>query len=67
MLKNKEWQAHTSIGKPISQYALYSAMFCPLHSTISIEHEKAPLQSTSSHYRTHGRFTREAHAPYLDA
>ena len=25
------------IGKPISQYALYAAMICPLHSSISIE------------------------------
>jgi len=29
------------IGKPISQYALYTAVFCPLNSSISIEkHEK---------------------------
>jgi len=29
------------IGKPISQYASYSAMFCPLYSNISKDqHEK---------------------------
>ena len=29
------------IGKPISQYTSYAAMFCPLHRSISIEqHEK---------------------------
>ena len=32
------------IGKPISQYASYSAMFCPLHSNIGKEqHAHAPI------------------------
>ena len=38
------------IGTPISQYASYSAMFCPLHGNISKEqHEKHPC-NPSSHY-----------------
>jgi len=28
-------------GKPISQYASYAAMFCPLHSSISIKQHKS--------------------------
>ena len=32
------------IGTPISQYASYSAMFCPLHSYISKEQHEKHLQ-----------------------
>jgi len=38
------------IGKPISQYASYSAMFCPLHSNISKEQHEKHLCNPSSHY-----------------
>ena len=38
------------IGKPISQYTSYAAMFCPLHSSISIEQHKKYLFNPSSHY-----------------
>ena len=29
------------IGKPISQYTLYSAMFCPLHSNVGKEQHES--------------------------
>ena len=51
------------IGKPISQYASYSAMFCPLHS--NEQHEKH-LCNPSSHYGKYREYTRETQAPYLD-
>ena len=38
------------IGKPISQYASYSAMFCPLHSSIGKEQHEKHLCNPSSHY-----------------
>jgi len=38
------------IGKLISQYALYSAMFCPLCSKISKEQHEKHLCNPSSHY-----------------
>jgi len=37
------------MGKPISQYALYSAMFCPLYSNISKEQHEKHLCNPSSH------------------
>jgi len=53
-------------GKPISQCALYSAMFCPLYSNISKEqHEMYPC-NPSSHYGKYGEYIRETCAPYLD-
>ena len=51
------------IGKPISQYASYSAMFCPLYSNISKEQHEKHLCNPSSHY---GKYICETHAPYLD-
>jgi len=54
------------IGKPISQYASYSAMFCPLYSNISKgQHEKHHC-NPSSHYEKYGEYTREMRAPYLN-
>ena len=53
------------IGKPISQYASYSAMFCPLHIIGKEQHEKH-LTNPSSHYGEYGEYTRETRAPYLD-
>ena len=50
------------IGKPISQYALYSAMFCPLYSNISKEQYEKHLCNLSSHYRKYGDNTCEARA-----
>ena len=51
------------IGTPIHQYALYSAMFCPLHSNVSkVQHEKYQ----SNHYENYGKFTREILSPYLN-
>jgi len=49
------------IGKPISQYASYSAMFCLLHSNIGKEkHEKIPHPcNPSSHYGKYEEYTRE--------
>ena len=38
------------IGKPISQYASYSAMFCPLLSNISKEQHEKHLCNPSCHY-----------------
>jgi len=38
------------IGKPISQYVSYSAMFCPLHSNIGKEQHEKHLCNPSSHY-----------------
>ena len=67
MLQNKEWKASASMvnfGKLISQYALYAAMFCPLHSSISIEQHKKHLCNPSSHYRnTEDSLVR--HAPHM--
>ena len=37
------------IGKPVNQYASYEAMFCPLHSSISIEQHKKHLGNPPSH------------------
>ena len=54
------------IGKPISQYALYSAMFCLLYSNISKEHHEKNLCNPSSHYGNYGEYTCETYAPYLD-
>ena len=47
------------IGKPISQYASYSAMFCPLHSNIGKEQHKKHLCNPSSHYGNYGEYTCE--------
>ena len=54
------------IGKPISQYASYSAMFCPLHSNIGKEQHEKHLTNPSIHYGEYGEYTRETCAPYLD-
>jgi len=54
------------IGKPISQYALYLAMFCPLYSNISKEQHKKHLGNPSSHYGKWAEYTCEMCAPYLD-
>ena len=54
------------IGKPISQYAPYSAVFCPLHSNIGKEQHEKYLCNPSSHYGEYGEYTRETRAPYLD-
>ena len=54
------------IGKPISQYASYSAMVCPLYRNISKEQHEKHLCNPSSHYGKYGEYTREMCAPYLD-
>ena len=51
------------IGTPISQYASYSAMFCPLHSNISKERHEKYLCNPSSHYKKHREYARETCAP----
>jgi len=38
------------IGKPISQYPSYAAMFCLLHSSISKKPHEKHLCNPSSHY-----------------
>jgi len=48
------------IGKPKSQYASYAAMFCLLHSSISI-------RSTSVIHPENTKDVFVMHAPYLDA
>jgi len=55
------------IEKPISQYALYSAMFCPLHSNTGKEQHEKHLCNPSSHYGKYGEYTHETHALYLNA
>jgi len=54
------------IGKPVSQYASYSAMFCPLHSNLDKEQHDKYLCNPTSHYSNYGEYTRETHAPYLN-
>jgi len=54
------------IGKPVCKYTSCAAMFCPLHSSASIEQHKKHLCNSSSHYVKYGRFTREARAPYFN-
>jgi len=51
------------IGKPISQYASYSAIFCPLQSNIGKEQHEKHLCNPSSHYRKYREYTREKCAP----
>ena len=46
------------IGKPISQYASYSVMFCPLHSNIGKEQHEKHLCNPSSHYGKYGEYSR---------
>jgi len=48
-------------------YASYVAMFCPLHSGISIEQHKKHLCNPSSYYEKYGRFTHDACSLNLDA
>ena len=67
MLQNKEWKAHLNGELLESPYASNAAMFCPLHSIISIEQHKKYLCNPSSHYRKYGRFTCDMHPPYFDA
>jgi len=52
--------------KPISQYALYSAMFYPLHSNIGKEQDEKHLCNPSNYYGKYGEYTHEMCAPYLD-
>jgi len=54
------------IGKPISQYASYLAMFCLLHSNIGKEQHEKHLCNLSSYYGKYREYTRETRAPYLD-
>ena len=54
------------IGTPISQYALYSAMFCPLHSNISKGQQEKYLCNPSSYYGKYREYTRETCVPYLN-
>ena len=44
------------IGKPISQYTSYSAIFCPLHSIIGKEQYEKHLCNPSSHHRKYGEY-----------
>jgi len=54
------------IGTLISQYALYSALLCSLHSSISKEqHEKYPC-NPSSYNRKYGECACETHAPKIN-
>jgi len=53
------------IGRPISQYASYSAMFCPLHSSIGKQQHENHLCNPSSHCGKYREYTREMSAPYL--
>jgi len=52
------------IGKSISQYATYSAIFCLLHSNIGEEQHEKHLCKPSSHYGNYGEHIRETRAPY---
>ena len=54
------------IGTPISQYALYSAMLCLLHSNISKEQHEEHLCNPSSHYGKYREYAYEMRAPFLD-
>jgi len=56
-----------SYWKTHSQYASYSAMFCPLYNNISKEQHEKHLCNPSSQYRKYGEYTRErvSHT-YLD-
>jgi len=54
------------IGKPITQYASYSVMFCPLHSNISKDQYEKHLCNLSSLYGKYGEYTHETCAPYLN-
>ena len=47
------------IGKPISQYASYSARFCPLCSNISKEQHEKHRCNPSSHYGKYGEYSCE--------
>ena len=58
--------SHCLIGKPISQYASYSAMFCLLHSNIGKEQHEKHLCNPSSHYGKYREYTREMRTPYLN-
>ena len=62
------WHVHQGliIGATISQYTLYSAMFCLLHSNISEEQCEKHLCNPSSHYGKYGEYAHEKCAPYLD-
>jgi len=50
--------------KPISQYASYPAMFCPLHSNKGKEQHEKHLCNPSSCYGKYGEYTRETCTPY---
>ena len=52
-----------TIGAPISQYALDSTMFCPLHSNISKEQLEKYL--CNSHYRKYRKFNSEMHLTHI--
>ena len=54
------------IGKPISQYTLYSAMFCLLHSNIGKGYHEKHLCNPSSLYGKYGEYTREKRTQYLN-
>ena len=54
------------IGTPISQYTLYSAMFCPFHGNISKEQHEKHLCNPPSYYGKYGECACETYAPYLN-
>jgi len=49
------------IGTPIGQCASYSALFCPLHSSISKEQHEKHFCNPFSHYRKYREYAREMH------
>ena len=54
------------IGKPINQYASYSAMFCPLHCNIGKEQHEKYLYNPSSHYGKYGEYNiLVKHVPHI--
>jgi len=53
------------IGKPISQYTSYSAIFCPLYSNISKEQHEKHLCNPSSHYGKYGEYILVKHMPHI--
>ena len=54
------------IRTPISQYTLYSAMFCLLHTTICKEQHKKHPCTLSSHYKKYGEYVGETCAPRVN-
>jgi len=54
------------IGTPISQFALHSAFWHSLHSSISKEQHEKYLCNPSSHNRKYGEYVHETRAPKIN-